>query len=148
MSTLILYYFTATFMYIATVAMIIDVSTLGTPEVEWGMLPCRSGPPSCSAVAAAPLGSGRPEILPTGARSANGLDFDADWLGCRPRGFRPGDMPCCCYCYYHYNIITKGYGSPLPLSGVYIEHWCNDIVHFIPVFFLKKIVRPTDFTEL
>ena len=30
----------------------------------------------------------------------------------------------------HYH---KGCGSPWPLSGVYIEHWCNDIVVFVPV---------------
>ena len=40
-----LYCVTATLMYIATVAIIIDVSTLGSPEVEWGVSPCRSRPP-------------------------------------------------------------------------------------------------------
>ena len=40
---LLLYCFTATIMHIATVVIIIDVSTLRTPEVEWGMSPCYVG---------------------------------------------------------------------------------------------------------
>ena len=63
-----------------------------------------SGALCCGGIAAAILRSGRPGILPSGARSASGLNFNAGL----PRGLRPGDTPCCCCCYcYYYNIITK-----------------------------------------
>ena len=62
-----------------------------------------SGALSCDGIAAAILGSGRPVISLSGARSTSGLNFNVGL----PRGLRPGDTPCCCcYCYY-YNIITK-----------------------------------------
>ena len=63
-----------------------------------------SGALSCGEIVAAILGSGRPGVSPSGARSASGLNFNAGL----PRGLRPGDTPCCCCCYcYYYNIITK-----------------------------------------
>ena len=111
LSTFLLYCCTATLMYIATVAIIIDVSTLSIlPKLNGACHPVgrdhHSGALSCGGIASAILGSGRPGISPSGARSASGLNFNAGL----PRGLRSGDTPCCCccccYCFYYY-IITK-----------------------------------------
>ena len=54
--------------------------------LEWGVSPCRSGPPFWWII----LWWSRCGTLGERARSASGLDFDAG----RPRGFRLSDMRC------------------------------------------------------
>ena len=84
-----------------------------------------SGALYSSGIAAAILGSGRPGISPSGARSASGQ------LQC---GSTPGSQAgwhallfllLLLFSLQHYH---KGCSSPRPLPGVYIEHWCYDIV--------------------
>ena len=134
-------FFTATLMYIATVAIIIDVSTLGTLEVEWGVSPCRSRPPFWCLI----LWWNRCGDL--GKRAPGDFTFGCPickWAE-RQCGSTPGSQAgwhalllllwLLLLLLLHYH---KGCGSPRPLSGVYIEHWCKDNAVFCSCFFWIK----------
>ena len=139
LSTFLLYCFTATLLYIATVAIIIDVSTLGTPEVEWGVSPCRSRPPFWCLILWWNRGGDLGERAPG--------DFTFGCPICKWAELQCGSTPgyqaewhallllLLLVLLQHYH---KGCGSPRPLSGVYIEHWCNDNVVFCSCFFWIK----------
>ena len=143
LSTFLLYCFTATLMYIATVAIIIDVSTLSTPEVEWGMSPCRSRPPFwCLNLwwnRGGDLGERAPGDFTFGCPICKWAELQCGSTPGPHAGWHALLLLLLLLLLQHYH---KGCGSPRPLSGVYIEHWCNDIVVFCSCFFwIKKKIK-------
>ena len=121
-------------MYIATVAIIIDVSTLGTPEVEWGMSPCKSRPPFWRLILwwnrGGDLGERAPGDFTFGCPICNWAELQCGSTPGSQAGWHALLLLLLLLLLQHYH---KGLGSPRPLSGVYIEHWCNDIVVVVPV---------------
>ena len=145
LSTFLLYCFTATLLYIATVAIIIDVSTLGTPEVEWGVSPCRSRLPFWCLILWWNRGGDLGERAPG--------DFTFGCPICKWAELQCGSTPGCQAGWHALLLLLslvllqhyhKGCGSPRPLSGVNIEHWCNGNVVFCSCFFWIKKKKKSD----